>query len=61
MDDYFKRGGEDVQSIFVQVKGFNLLGSQLRQFRVSTELMSALCSVVVGMEINLGKADMSVG
>ena len=38
---------------FVQVKGFNLLASQLKLFKVSFELMSALCSVIVGQEISL--------
>ena len=44
-----------MRSNFVQVKGFNLLANQLRQFRVSFELMNALGSIVVGQDINLKK------
>lgn len=53
LDEYFKRGGEGVRVTFVQVKGFNLLAGQLKQYKVSFELMSALCSIVVGQDINL--------
>ena len=38
---------------FIQVKGFHLLASQLKIFKVSFELMSALCSIVVGKDISL--------
>ena len=40
LDEYFKRGGEGVRVTFVQVKGFNLLAGQLKQYKVSFELMS---------------------
>ena len=60
LDEYFKRGGEGVRVTFVQVKGFNLLAGQLKQYKVSFELMSALCSMVVGQEVNL-KGDQYVG
>ena len=53
LDAYFKRGGDGAKSNFVQVKGFYLLGSQLKRFKVSSELMSALCSIVIGQDINL--------
>ena len=53
LDEYFKRGGDGARTNFVQVKGFNLLASQLKQFSVSFELMSALCSVVIGENIKL--------
>ena len=53
LDEYFKRGGDGVKANFLQVKGFNLLGGQLKQYCVSCELMSALCSIVVGQDINL--------
>lgn len=54
LDEYFKRG-EAMRSNFVQVKGFNLLANQLKQFNVSYELMSALGSIVMGQDINLKK------
>ena len=53
LHEYFKRGGPGIQANFVQVKGFHMLASQLKQFKVSYELMSALCSIVIGQEINL--------
>ena len=53
LDEYFKRGGDGVKTNFVQVKGFHLLASQLKTFKVSFELMSALCSIVVGKDISL--------
>ena len=53
LDEYFKRGGDHVKSHFVQLKGFHLLASQLKPFKVSYELLSALCSIVVGKDISL--------
>ncbi len=53
LDEYFKRGGLDVKTNFVQVKGFHLLASQLTPFKVSSELMSALCSIVLGKDVSL--------
>ncbi len=54
LDEYFKRC-EAMRANFVQVKGFNLLANQLKQFSVSPELMSALGSIVMGQDINLMK------
>ncbi len=54
LDAYFKRG-EAMRSNFVQVKGFNLLANQLKQFNVSPKLMSALGSIVIGQDISLMK------
>ena len=59
MDEYFKRGGEGVKSNFIQVKGFHLLASQLKLFKVSFELLSALCSIVVGKDISLQEGPVS--
>ena len=53
LDAYFKRGGDGAKTNFVQVKGFYLLGSQLKRYKVSPELMSALYSIVIGQDINL--------
>ena len=39
LDEYFKRGGDGVKTNFVKVKGFHLLASQLKTFKVSFELM----------------------
>ena len=44
-----------MRSNFVQVKGFYLLGSQLKKFKVSFPLMSALCSIVMDRQIDLEK------
>ena len=52
LDEYFKRS-DAMRTNFVQVKGFNLLVNQLKQYAVSFELLSALGSIVVGQEINL--------
>jgi len=53
LDEYFKRGGMDVKTNFVQVKGFHLLASQLRPFKMSFELMSALCGIILAKDISL--------
>ena len=53
LHEFFRRAGESSQTNFLQIKGFNLLGVQLKQHSVSYELMSALFSIVFGQEINL--------
>ena len=53
LDEFFRRAGENAQTNFLQVKGFNLLALQLKQHTISYELMSALFSIVLGQEINL--------
>ena len=53
LEEYFKRGGADIKTNFVQVKGFHLLASQLKRFSVSFELMNALCSIVVRKNVSL--------
>jgi hypothetical protein len=53
LHEFFRRAGESSQANFLQVKGFNLLGIQLKQYSVSFELMSALFSIVLGQEMNL--------
>ena len=53
LGEFFRRAGESSQANFLQVKGFNLLGNQLKQHTLSFELVSALFSIVFGQEINL--------
>lgn len=55
LDQYFRRASDGMKSTFVQHNGFNLMASQLKQFKVSAKLISALCSLVVGQEVNLSK------
>ena len=55
LDQYFRRANEGMKSRFVQLKGFNLLASQLKQFKVSVQLISALCSLALAQEVNLSK------
>uniref|UniRef100_A0A1X7VEE8 Uncharacterized protein n=2 Tax=Amphimedon queenslandica TaxID=400682 RepID=A0A1X7VEE8_AMPQE len=53
LGEFFRRAGDSSQANFLQVKGFNLLGNQLKQHTLSFELVSALFSIVFGQEINL--------
>ena len=53
LDEYLKRGGDAVRTNFIQVKGFHLLANQLKMFKVSFELMSALCGIIIGKDISL--------
>lgn len=53
LDEYFKRGGEAYRSAFLQIKGFDLLSNQLKQFNVSVELMNALFSMLLQQQISL--------
>lgn len=55
LNEYFKRGGDGVRSNFVQVKGFYLLGSQLKKYKVNFALINALCSIVMNRQIDLEK------
>ena len=55
LDQYFRRASDGMKSNFVQMKGFNLLASQLKQYKVSVQLISALCSLALGQEVNLSK------
>ena len=55
LDQYFRRASDAIKSNFVQLKGFSLLAGQLKQFKVSVQLMSALCSLALRQEVNLSK------
>ena len=55
LDQYFKRASDAIKSNFVHDKGFNLLAAQLKQFKVSVQLLSALVSMALGQEVNLFK------
>jgi hypothetical protein len=55
LDQYFKRASDSMKANFVQLKGFNLLANQLKQYKVSVQLISALCSLALGQEVNLSK------
>ena len=55
LDQYFRRASDGMKSNFVQMKGFNLLASQLKYYKVSAQLISALCSLALGQEVNLSK------
>ena len=53
LDQYFKRASEATKSKFIQERGFNLLAAQLKQYKVSVQLISALVSLALGQEVNL--------
>ena len=55
LDQYFKRASDAIKTNFVQSKGFSLLAAQLKQFKVSVQLISALVSMALGQEVNLFK------
>ena len=55
LDQYFKRASDSIRTNFVLTKGFNLLAAQLKQFKVSVQLISALVSMALGQEVNLSK------
>ena len=60
LDQYFRRASDAIKSNFVQLKGFSLLAGQLKQFKVSVQLMCALCSLALGQEINLFKEQLVI-
>ena len=53
LDEYFKRGDESLRSAFLQIRGFDLLSNQLKQFNISVELMNALFSMLLVQQVNL--------
>lgn len=53
LDEYFKRGDESLRSAFLQIRGFDLLSNQLKQFGISVELMNALFSMLLLQQVNL--------
>ena len=53
MDEYFKRVDKGVLADFVQMRGFDLLASQLKGYSVSFEQFSALFSITFGRPFHL--------
>ena len=55
LDPYFRRASDGMKANFVQLKGFNLLANQLKQYKVSVQLISPLCSLALGQKVKFSK------
>ena len=55
LDEYFNRAGDTLRAAFLQIRGFEMLSNQLKQYRVSVELMNALFSMLLAQQVNLAE------